>query len=260
MKTCMMAVCLVFVCMTVRAEQADRPERPRRGNAGRIAAEQQPADNTDVRAASLDEGEASLSPAPPPPPPPPQEDRRGRPVGPGNVRPGDEGPEGPAERMRSGREEERGPEARDQIRGAMRWLKQNHPEAFEKLNRLREENPQKFRAEMREWLKKYAQENNPEQYQRFKEMREHEQKMHALARQYRAEDEPEKKKELKEQIRAALTEEFEHRQEIRGKELEQLETRLNEYRKTLKQREKNKEQLIDIEVKRLTQGPQSVEW
>ena len=151
MKTCMMAVCLVFVCMTVRAEQANRPERPRRGQSDRAIAEQQPVDNADVLAEPLDEGET---------PPPPPGDRRGRPVGLGDVRPGDEGPEGPAERMRSGREDERGPEARDQIRGAMRWLKQNHPEAFEKLNRLREENPQKFRAEMREWLKKYAQENN----------------------------------------------------------------------------------------------------
>ena len=112
---------------------------------------------------------------------------------------------------------------------------------------------------MREWLEKYARETNPEQYERFIKMREHEQKMRVLARRYHAANSQAEKRELKKKIRAELIEEFEQRQQERSKELEKLEERLDKYRTTLKKREKNKEQLIETEVKRLTEEPQAVE-
>ena len=190
--------------------------------------------------------QAGADPLPPPPvvaeeegapPPPPPFDRGGR----------------------------RGPRGRHTVfeRGverAMDWMRQEQPEQFHELVRLRRENPPAFRERVRGVMRAYFKQKHPDMYAHFKQQREQEEQLRTLAEKYRASTNAEERVALQSAMRGLLEESFAQRQQARMAELKQLEERLEEFRETLKARETNKEELIELRLKGLIEGEAMKEW
>lgn len=161
--------------------------------------------------------------------------------GPGGARPDD--------RMRHAR-----------MRESAEWLRANNPKEFERLQALHKENPDAFRKEMRQALQEYAKKEHPEQYKQFAKMRKSEERLQKLAKQYRAAQDPAGKTKVEQDMRTELEQQFAEKQKLRQQELEALEKRLNEFRASLQSREQNKQAMIDLRIKALTEGPDAVNW
>jgi len=146
------------------------------------------------------------------------------------------------------------------MRQSAEWLRTNNPKEFERLQALHKENPEAFRKEMRKALQEYAKKEHPEQYKQFAKMRKSEERLRKLAQQCCAEQDPAKKTKLEQDMRTELEQQFTEKQALRQQELEALEKRLTEFRASLQSREQNKEAMIDMRIKALTEGPDAVNW
>jgi len=146
------------------------------------------------------------------------------------------------------------------MRQSAEWLRTNNPKEFERLQALHKENPEAFRQEMRNALQEYAKKEQPEQYKQLAKMRKAEEHLQKLAQQYRNEQDPAKKTKLEQDMRTELEQQFAEKQKLRQQELEALEKRLSEFRASLQSREQNKEAMIELRVKALTEGPDAVNW
>jgi hypothetical protein len=225
--------------------------------------------------------EPGVSPPPPPhpdmappdmpPPPPPRGEfmrpggtgafgrmhyRMGRPDGGGQWQPGGPG-RGPQGGPRTGQPN---PHMHARLWQSAEWLRTSNPREFDRLQKLRQENPEQFRKEMRKALQDYAKKQHPEQYQQFKKMRKAEERLQKLAKQYQAEQDPAEKAALEQTMRAELEQQFVEKQKMRQKELADLEQRLQQFKTELQGREQNKQQMIDLRMKSLIEGPGAVKW
>lgn len=150
---------------------------------------------------------------------------------------------------------ERKPGHREQVRKAMRWLQDNDPEEFNRLSQLRENNPRALRREVGTVLRRYAKEKNPDLYRRLTENREHVRRMRDLAQRYRNETDPQTRAALESEMKTVLGDAFDKKLASRRQELEKLEARIREFKETLKKSEENRQNTIDIQVKRWMQEP-----
>jgi Spy/CpxP family protein refolding chaperone len=177
--------------------------------------------------------------APPPPPPPPHGRHSER---------GGRGPHGGRPALQRGAER------------AMEWLREEHPEKFKKLAQLRRENPREFREQVGDCMREYFKQQHPEMVEHFKTQRKQEQQLRKLAEKHRQTEDQEQRAAVETQMRALLEQSFDDRQQARGAELKKLEERLEEFRATLKAREDNKAEMIDLRLKGLIEGETTVEW
>jgi hypothetical protein len=232
----LLTVALVLIFSTAalaeEPETTDRPER--RGGAGRVASDRGPGRPGRPNAAAQGETRPGQGGG----------FRQGDGPGRASVGRGEGGPRG--------RGKDRGPAQAEYVRKAMSWLKENNPEEFKRLTRLREENPRALRQELGPMLQAYAKEKNPAQYKRLTEGRKHAQQMRAYAQEYRKETDPEKRTAIKQKMRTTLTDSFDKKQESREKELKMLEERIVKFRETLKQSNDNRQSIIDSQMKQWT--------
>jgi hypothetical protein len=143
---------------------------------------------------------------------------------------------------------------------AMEWLRREHPEKFERLVQMRRENPREFHEHMRNVLREYFRQQHPELMAHAEEQREQEHELQTLAAKYRETQTEEERAVVKSEMRGLLEKSFDQRQKVRKAELKKLEERIDEFRATLKAREENKKQMIEMRLKGLIDGEASVAW
>ena len=146
------------------------------------------------------------------------------------------------------------------VERAMDWMRQERPEQFHELVRLRRENPPEFRERVRGVMREYFKQKHPDMYAHFKQQREQEEQLRTLAEKYRASTNAEERVAIQSEMRGLLEQSFAQRQQARMAELKKLEERLEEFRETLKAREDNKAELIEMRLKGLIEGDATVKW
>jgi len=157
-------------------------------------------------------------------------------------------------RMKAGRE------MRRQGMEAMEWLKNKDPEKFEKLNALRKSDNRSFFKEMRNVMKEFMKEKHPQMFKMHEQNQKTRQKIKNLANKYNKAEDPEKKAEIESKLKETLAKQFDFKQKFKSKEIEMLENRTRKLKEALDARLKNKESMIDLKLKSITEGKESVEW
>jgi len=170
----------------------------------------------------------------------------GQPPGPG------EGPEGPPGDRPGGPMFGPRPE---QIEQAMQFLEESYPVLYRKLRALHERDPQAFRAQLHRIMPRLPElmeirRRNPELGKAM--FREHqlEMQIEEAVIEYRRARSDAEKAEIKKQIQALVSEQFDVRQEKLRLMIAQLEQELEQKKKALSERASKKEQFIELDVER----------
>jgi len=103
---------------------------------------------------------------------------------------------------------------REEETKVLSYLKENQPEAFKTLTRLKKSNPLKYREMLRKKAKQMyflesLKERNPEQYKKVVRMGEMEQKSRKLAEEYKKAEDPKKRAAIKAELRGQINKLFE---------------------------------------------------
>lgn len=153
------------------------------------------------------------------------------------------------------------------------WQKEN-PEEFARMKKLREEDPQAFRAELHRKLQEARKARggrrmdgefvrpgggpggdfdpgNPQ-------MKEAEDKIRDLAQAWRSAPTEEEKQKVKTELVTALNEAFDVREQVRRERLAQMEKKLAELRTSLEQRTAQRQAIIEKRLNELTEGEKLV--
>ena len=143
-----------------------------------------------------------------------------------------------------------------------RWLekmKEKHPEEYARLQKLRETNPEEFRQALHE---KLMQEKmrfrsrdgehgrppmNPEILKSEKEAMD-------ISRTYRQTTDAVQKEQIRKDLRAKLEVLFDLREKDRQDHIRRIEADLADLKKSVDQRQSNREQIIDRRLQELTEG------
>lgn len=152
----------------------------------------------------------------------------------------------------------------EQEQEALQFAQEFDPPLAEHLSELKIERPDRYKREIGRLLKEKMrlerlQRKDPERYEQVFKIHSMEAKSKALGRRYREADEAEKAK-IKTQLQSLLGELFDLRNLDREEEVSRLEKRLDELRRSLAMREKNKEQIIERRLLQLTGEKSYLEW
>lgn len=133
--------------------------------------------------------------------------------------------------------------------GWLERLKTENPEEFERLQKLRDEDPEKFREEIRRMSK-----------ERFGGMirqkgRQLEAKCRELSQKYRDAEGEADKAAAKEQLQVAVKEAFDARVAAQKEMVKNLEEQLAKLKKQIAEREENREKICEERVESLIKGP-----
>jgi hypothetical protein len=173
-------------------------------------------------------------------------------------------PAPPRARAGAGRERPGPPLHREARRGddlpegaVLEWwlqgLRERHPDQFEELQRLRRENPGELRRRMRE----HRQALRRQRAERFfdapenREIQELEQTARALAREARN-LEGDRRTGKEEELREALSRQFDLREAQRARHVQALEERLEQLRMLLEVRQANRDAIIERRLNEMT--------
>lgn len=193
---------------------------------------------------------ASLSWAQPEPvdnPPPPP--------GPGELLPPPGGPEG---------------QPPPPVQLLMQHWKNNNPAEFERMKKLREDDPEAFREELHRKLEKAREERgfgrrggpggrgspDGELLPPNPELQAAENKVRERVEAWRAADSEEGKAQARAALQDALRESFDLREQARRERLAQMEKKMNELRSSLEKRQQQRQAIIDKRLQELTEGDQ----
>ncbi|RLD12559.1 MAG: hypothetical protein DRI44_00010 [Chlamydiae bacterium] len=196
------------------------------------------------------------------PPPPPKGRQQGRPpwMKEGREHKGCPGMERKHPQHPSIRGEKNHREMRKKIEKKIRKLRGNNPEEFERLMKLRKENPGAFRKEIHKRYKKQFEKENPEAFKRMQEMKKIKKQVYGLNQKFKKCKDADKKKELKQQMRDLIGRAFDVTQEFREKEISNLEKKTKQLRQKVRKRGKNKKEMVDLRLKGLIDGEETVKW
>ena len=195
-------------------------------------------------------------------PPPPPEGRRG---GMDKDRHHDplmmgEGHGGKGHGEMRGKKNPKGNNMHGKMRKKIEKMRENNPEEFERLMRLRKEDREAFRKEIHKRYKEQFKKDNPEAFKKMQEMKKTQKKINLLNEEYQKCEDEDKKKEIKQQMKDLIGKAFDTTQEFREKEINNLEKKTKELRKKVKKRSKNKEEMVDLKLKALIDGEETVKW
>lgn len=185
-------------------------------------------------------------------------DRRGgpgpRPWRPGRSGPRGEGGPGPLPRLTS-----------EQTDALLQFLETHFPVIGKRMRSLQHDDPAEFQRAIRRlmprfWMLKEVYERDPNGLGKLM-LEEHklEEQIHNKAREYRRERDDGKKKQIGDELRPLLEQQWSIRLERRKLELADLEKRLQEQRKRLERYEAAKQQLIQRQFDRIT-GEGEIDW
>jgi len=142
----------------------------------------------------------------------------------------------------------------EQERRVLEFVKEHFPNVWERIEKQRRGNMEKFRYTLREFGPAIlrlmdAMSRNPELGKVMMEDYKLELEIRDLIRRYHAEAATSDEKDsLKSQLRELLARQFDVRQQRRKLEIEALQKRIDEQKKRIQERERNKQALIDSEL------------
>lgn len=103
-------------------------------------------------------------------------------------------------------------------------------------------------------------ESDPEKYERYKKMQFLEQEAKALAKTYQQKESDKDRKEIRKKLREILVDLFDYREQKREEEIVRLDEKLQELRKVLDERKKNKDAIVDRRLKELLGDMEHLAW
>ena len=171
-----------------------------------------------------------------------------------------EGRHGKGHGERWGKNNREGKDMHAKIRKKIEKMCKENPEEFERLMKLRKEDPKAFKKEIHKRYKEQFKKDNPEAFKKMKEMKETHKKIKLLNQEYQKCEDADKKKEIKQQMRDLIGNAFDVTQEFREKEINNLEKKTKELRKKVRKRGKNKDEMVDLRLKGLIDGEETVKW
>lgn len=147
------------------------------------------------------------------------------------------------------------------------WKKQN-PEEFERMQKLREEDPEAFRRELHRKLEKAREDRGlgrrggpggrglpegdlPPPDPRLQAA---EESIRDLVRQWRAATNEEARLQVRTELQSALSQAFDLREQARRERLAQMEKKMAELRSSLEQRRQQRAAIIEKRMRELTEG------
>ncbi len=156
----------------------------------------------------------------------------------------------------------------EEFKERLELLRELHPDLAERLEQLKDRNPQRVGAMIREHFPRLGEmlelrRRDPELFElRVKDIRAN-RKTLELAERYRqarrAGDQAQSQS-LRDELQAAIREHFEVRQAQRERELAMLEERLEELRQRIKERTAQREELIQKRISELSEKARDAEW
>jgi hypothetical protein len=151
------------------------------------------------------------------------------------------------------------------LRRIMERLKEQDPERYEELMRLREENPGLMHERLKEFGKKLGERRmgkaqDPELREKFKELMALEKKAREFAGQYRKAETEEEKKRAGGDLKSVLVKAFDLKLVTQEKGVQQLEKRLKELKELLEKRKAAREEIIQNRFDELTGKKKHLEW
>ncbi len=185
------------------------------------------------------------------PPPHPQKGRR-----PGIER----GRHGKGQGEMWGKKNRDGKDMHGKMRAKISKMRKENPEEFKRLMKLRKEDPKAFKKEIHKRYKEQFKKDNPEAFKKMKEMKETHKKIKLLNQEYKKCEDADKKKEIKQQMKDLIGNAFDVTQEFREKEINNLEKKTKELRKKVRKRGKNKKEMVELRLKGLIDGEETVKW
>ena len=142
-----------------------------------------------------------------------------------------------------------------------RWLdrlKAKNPEEYERLQKLRQEDPLEFRRTLHEYLRQERMKGGARDFRHGKqppmnpEIRKLEEEIGRIARTYRETTDPEKQNQIRVELRMEVQALFDLRETERLEHIQRIEADLANLKITLDQRRKNRDRIIEQRLKELT--------
>lgn len=159
-----------------------------------------------------------------------------------------------------GKKNREGKDMHGKVRAKIAKMRKENPEEFERLMKLRKEDPKAFRKEIHKRYKKQFKKDNPEAFKKMQEMKKTHKKIKLLNQEYKKCEDADKKKEIKQQMKDLIGNAFDVTQEFREKEINNLEKKTKELRKKVRKRGKNKKEMVELKLKGLIDGEETVRW
>ena len=159
-----------------------------------------------------------------------------------------------------GKKNRDGKDMHGKMRAKISKMRKENPEEFKRLMKLRKEDPKAFKKEIHKRYKEQFKKDNPEAFKKMKEMKETHKKIKLLNQEYKKCEDADKKKEIKQQMKDLIGNAFDVTQEFREKEINNLEKKTKELRKKVRKRGKNKKEMVELRLKGLIDGEETVKW
>lgn len=138
-------------------------------------------------------------------------------------------------------------------RGWLQMLKEKQPEEYERLQELRESDPEAFLDEIRKRFRQHI------KSRMRKHVGPHNRECMELAKKYHDAENPEEKAELKQELQDAVKKAFDARVEQQAAMIKRMEERLNKLRDHLAARKANRDEICAERVENLTRKP-AMQW
>ena len=159
-----------------------------------------------------------------------------------------------------GKKNREGKDMHGKMREKIKKMRKENPEEFEQLMKLRKEDPKAFKKEIHKRYKEQFKKDNPEAFKKMQEMKKTHKKIKLLNQEYKKCEDADKKKEIKQQMKDLIGNAFDVTQEFREKEINNLEKKTKELRKKVRKRGKNKKEMVELRLKGLIDGEETVRW
>ncbi len=145
------------------------------------------------------------------------------------------------------------------------FLKEYHPERIEKLERLKEENPEIYIRAIEDTMRDIREmeelkKNNPARFEEIMELKKSERLSWQLAGAYREEREITKKTDIQQRLRAVLNTIFEYKIKQHQKEIGLLTQEIEKLKARIQNRIQNKEKIIDKRLQEMIGEKEEFEW
>lgn len=137
----------------------------------------------------------------------------------------------------------------------LEFLQAQCPDRYEAMVKLGEDNPRRYRfviSRMWAWYQQWK-DMSPQAQEAAIVVHDLRVEVYMTLRQWRREEDPAKKEQLKSQLRETLDRHFDAEQRLREIQLEELEERIEEVRRELQQRQEDRDSIIDGHLNRMLQ-------
>jgi len=153
----------------------------------------------------------------------------------------------------------------EDIARVLEWLEKNEPETLEKLERLRDREPDAYYHFLRELFGKMEhmekmKEHDPEGYARMNEMHKLDRKIWELVKKQKESKTKEESEKIISQLKEALSRLFDLKQAQHKAEIEDLEKEVAKLKEFYQKNQDHKKEIIEERLKELSGKKRSFDW